>query len=271
MPRFLSPRLRFFPQILLFGYIVISSPLPGSAEAGLESCSSPSPGRYVIMQKGTIHHAGEEEPVARLLQELWEPDGTITGTAFERIGKTFQQFEYTGTVRSVGSCHVQLKRSQAPETVNGSLDAEAVLDSLGRPRYSLTTFPGSTITGIWRQQKPGLCAPTTLKGAVLSQQHGLSWQKGWRPNAVVQRESWHGRYVQGVALSSYAGALEKATYTGRMRVNPDCTATVVQRDSEGVDYNYRSIVMADGSGYFYLQQDPNDLTIGWLEAIDVHH
>jgi hypothetical protein len=26
--------------------------------------------------------------------------------------------------------------------------------------------------------------------------------------------------------------------------------------------------MADGSGYFYLQEDPLDLTIGWLETVD---
>lgn len=57
------------------------------------------------------------------------------------------------------------------------------------------------------------------------------------------------------------------TITGiwRQPQGDDCLATVVQRQSEGVPYNYRVIVMADGSGYLYLQEDADDLTIGWLE------
>jgi hypothetical protein len=143
--------------------------------------------------------------------------------------------------------------------------APAVLDAFGRPRYSLSLAAGSTITGIWRQQTDAACTSATLAGTVLSQQQGLSWDGGWRPNAVVQRETWRAGAVQGVALSSYAGRLETASYSGTIEVNADCLATVVQRDSEGVDYHYRAIVMADGSGYLYLQEDPNDLTIGWLE------
>jgi hypothetical protein len=36
-------------------------------------------------------------------------------------------------------------------------------------------------------------------------------------------------------------------------------------DSLGVAYNYRAVVLADGSGYLYIQTDPNDLTVGYLE------
>jgi hypothetical protein len=32
-----------------------------------------------------------------------------------------------------------------------------------------------------------------------------------------------------------------------------------------VAYNYRAVVLADGSGYLYLQTDPDDLTVGFLE------
>ena len=45
----------------------------------------------------------------------------------------------------------------------------------------------------------------------------------------------------------------------------DCLATVKQTDSLGVPYNYRAVVLADGSGYLYLQTDPDDLTVGYLE------
>ena len=257
------------PQVISLVILAVFYPLPTPAEvgAGMGTCSRPRPGRYVVMQKGSAQHASDEQPVARLLQEVWKTDGRINGMGFERIGKRFQEVHYTGTYRVTDHCRVQLTRTQAADEQNGQLNAEAVLDPFGRPRYSLSTALGSTITGVWRQQENAPCTPSTLKGTVLSQQHGLSWQRGWLPNAVVQREIWKGESVQGFALSSYAGALERAVYTGTIDVQSDCTATVVQRDSKGIDYNYRSLVMADGSGYFYLQQDPDDLTVGWLENV----
>jgi hypothetical protein len=261
--------LRLFLKMISLVFVVGSYPLSAQAEmsASMGTCTQPRLGRYVVMQKGSAQHAGAEQPVARLLQEAWKVDGTIHGIGFERIGKNFQEFHYTGTFRVVGACRVQLKRTPATsDTVHAQLYSEALLDPFGRPRHSLSTSPGNTITGVWRQQENALCSPSTLQGTVLSQQHGLSWQKAWRPNAVVQREKWKDRSVRGYALSSYEGSLERAMYTGTIEVHPDCTASVVQRDSKGVGYNYRSIVMADGSGYFYLQQDPDDLTIGWLET-----
>ena len=38
-------------------------------------CSAPRPGRYVVMGDGVA----QNEPVARILQETWNPDGTING------------------------------------------------------------------------------------------------------------------------------------------------------------------------------------------------
>lgn len=112
----------------------------------------------------------------------------------------------------------------------------------------------------------GACRVTSLAGVVLSQQQGLSWQNGgWRPNAVVQRELWRSGQVEGVALMSVAGRQEVAPYTGEITLAPSCLATIRQKDALGVLYNYRAVVLADGSGYLYLQTDPADLTVGWLE------
>ncbi|CAK6689404.1 hypothetical protein VB734_13245 [Synechococcus sp. BA-124 BA4] len=240
-------------------------PLPGRAAPKHASCPSSPAARHVVLEQGWRGQGADQKPLARLRQERWTADGTVEGTVFERSGQTFLQFRYTGTWRPIGTCRVRLERITPDAGPTGRDEAEAVLDSIGRPRYSLSLAAGSTITGIWRQQTDAACTSTTLAGTVLSQQQGLSWNGGWRPNAVVQRETWSGGAVQGVALSSYAGRVETASYSGTIEVNADCLAMVVQRDSEGVPYNYRAIVMADGSGYLYLQEDPNDLTIGWLE------
>lgn len=240
-------------------------PLPGRAAPKPASCPPTPAGRHVVLESGWLGEGGEQQPLARLRQERWTADGRIEGTVFERSGQAYRQFDYRGMVRPIGPCRVRLERT-APDPGPGTRDeAEAVLDASGHPRYSLSLAAGSTITGIWRRQTDAACTAATLAGPVLSQQQGLSWDGGWRPNAVVQRETWRGGAVQGVALSSYAGRLETASYSGTIEVSADCLATVVQRDSEGVDYHYRAIVMADGSGYLYLQADPSDLTIGWLE------
>ena len=61
--------------------------------------------------------------------------------------------------------------------------------------------------------------------------------------------------------------MEEATYRGTMQVAPDCLATIHQRDSLDVDWNYRGIVLADGSGYPYLQTDKDDVNVGYLEHL----
>ncbi|WP_197686678.1 hypothetical protein [Cyanobium sp. NIES-981] len=231
------------------------------------SCPPPPAARHVVLEKGWLGQGADQRPLARLRQERWTADGTTEGTVFERIGRTFRQFRTTGTWRPIGPCRVRLERTTPDAGPGGREVAEAVLDASGRPRYSLSGVAGTTISGIWRQQVDAACTSATLTGTVLSQQQGLSWNDGWRPNAVVQRETWRNGRVQGLALSSYAGAVETASYSGTLEVERTCLATVVQRDTEGVAYNYRAIVMADGSGYLYLQEDPRDLTVGWLEAI----
>ncbi|QPN59308.1 hypothetical protein H8F24_14900 [Synechococcus sp. CBW1002] len=252
--------------VLASGFLLL--PLPGRAAPKADSCPPPLLGRYVVMERGSQGKGTDQQPLARLRQENWKADGTMEGSVFERSGKAFRQFRYNGTFRPLGSCLVRLERNTPGAGSGARHEAEAVLDAAGLPRYSLSLSPGSTITGVWRRQPAVACSAATLTGTVLSQQQGLSWKDGWGANAVVQRETWQNRRVQGVALSSYAGELETATYTGTIALTADCLATVVQRDSAGVDYHYRAVVMADGSGYFYLQEDPLDLTIGWLETVD---
>ena len=45
----------------------------------------------------------------------------------------------------------------------------------------------------------------------------------------------------------------------------DCLGRMTQRDSKGIYYNYRVVVLAKGGGYIYLQTDPDDLTLGLLQ------
>jgi hypothetical protein len=59
----------------------------------------------------------------------------------------------------------------------------------------------------------------------------------------------------------------KSPNKGTISFTPDCLATVVERNSLGVTYNFRGLVLADGSGYLYLQTDPNELTVAWLERL----
>ena len=204
----------------------------------------------------------QNEPVARILQETWNPDGTINGIRLERRGHAYREAAYTGRYRSLSLCRAGIERSYETHTSQ----SQAVLDAAGRPRYSLGTLPEVVVVSRWFTQREGACSASLLDGTVLSKQQGRSWRDGqWRPNAVIQNERWRAGTVLGIAISSYGPSIEEATYSGTISVGADCLATVKEQDSLGVTYNYRAVLLADGSGYLYLQTDPDDITVGYLE------
>jgi hypothetical protein len=233
-------------------------PLPAAAMP--LSCAAPQPGRYAVMGQGDA----KGEPVARLLLESWNADGTIEGVRLERSGRTYSEKPYTGRYRVLTACRVAIQRSYTESTST----SQAVLDPSGHPRFSLGTRPDVVVASRWFRQPAGSCSAALLDGTVVSMQQGRSWQGGrWQPNAVVQHERWSGGRVDGIAISSYGPTIEEATYKGAITVERSCLATVNQRDSLGRPYNYRAIVLGDGGGYLYLQTDPDDLTVGWLERV----
>lgn len=239
-------------------------PLPGApaavaAELPLR-CAAPQPGRYAVM--GEADSRGE--PVARLLQETWTADGSIRGVRLERRGRTYTESPYSGRYRVISACRVAITRSDGAS----SSPSQAVLDPSGYPRFSLGTLPDVVVASRWFRQPAGSCTAALLDGTVVSLQEGLSFQAGrWQPNAVVQHERWHEGRVHGIAISSYGATIEEATYTGTIAVENSCLATIRQRDSLGRRYNYRAVVLGDGGGYLYLQTDPDDLTMGWLQRV----
>jgi hypothetical protein len=204
------------------------------------------------------------EPLARLLQETWNSDGTLRGVRLERRGRTYRESTYTGRFRSLSNCRVAIERTYL-DTLSTS---QAVLDAQGRPRHSLGILPDVLMVSRWFVQPERGCTASLLDGVVVSQQRGKDWRaQQWQPNAVVQREQWRAGQVKGLAISSYGPTVEEATYAGTIEVQADCLATIQQRDSLGKMYNYRAIVMADGSGYLYLQTDPDDVTVAFLQRL----
>jgi hypothetical protein len=204
------------------------------------------------------------EPLARLLLETWNSDGSLRGVRLERRGRAYAESSYTGRLRPLTNCRVAIERTYR-DTVSTS---QAVLDLQGRPRFSLGILPDVLMVSRWFVQPEQSCSASLLDGVVVSQQRGKDWRgQQWRPNAVVQREQWLAGQVKGLAISSYGATVEEATYTGSIQVQPDCLATIKQRDSLGVDYNYRAIVLADGSGYLYLQTDPGDVAVTFLQRL----
>ena len=239
-------------------------PAPAAAAA---PCPKPQPGRFAVMGTGSRGQGAASTPSAHLLEERWLPDGSLRGTMAERQGRRERSGSYTGSLQLTSSCVVQLER-RLPWGVERS---EVVVDGRGRPLYSITRSPGAVISSRWLPMAKGSCSVEQLDGLVLSHQTGLSWQgNAWVPNAVVQREQWSGGSVQGIALMSTNGMGETARYSGSLKLDPgSCWGSLQERDALGVAYSYRALVVAGhkrqgARGYFYLQSDPNDLTVGWL-------
>ncbi|MFM9073207.1 MAG: hypothetical protein ACKOOC_07395 [Cyanobium sp.] len=249
-----------FALALLLGVAPAFNAPQAQANPADSTCSAPRPGRYAVMGEGEL----KGEPMARLLQETWNPDGTLQGVRLERRGRTFRESTYTGRFRPISSCRVAIERTY----LNTVSTSQAVLDLQGRPRFSLGILPDVLMVSRWFALSSQSCSASLLDGVVVSQQQGRDWRGSqWQPNAVVQREHWRGGQVKGLAISSYGPTVEEATYSGSMEVQPDCLATIKQRDSMGRSYNYRAIVLADGTGYLYLQTDPDDVTVAYLQRL----
>ena len=257
---------RRWPLLLALGLASAAGSLPGPAAANpaanpaaaSPTCTPPRPGRYAVMGEGE----NNGEPLARLLLETWSQDGSLRGVRMERRGHLYRESPYTGRFRPLSNCRVAIERTD----LNAVSTSQAVLDPQGRPRHSLGNMPDVLMASRWFNQPDTACTAALLDGVVVSQQLGRDWRdRQWKPNAVIQREEWRNGQVTGLAVSSYGPRVEEATYSGSISVQPDCLATIRQKDSLGVTYNYRAIVLADGSGYLYLQTDPDDVTAAFLQ------
>jgi hypothetical protein len=254
----LLPLLAALPPALLSLAVRPAVAASPPAPAGLEQCSAPEPGRYVLLGSG--EHRGE--PVALLIQERWLADGRLEGMRFRRQGRRFSEEPYTGLWRADANCWATVERRSA----SGVAASVVALNRQGRPQASLVLAPEEVLSLRYVQQRDQACQLGDLQGLVTSQQQGKSWQAGrWQPNAVVQREWWENGIVQGWAVSSYGGQLERAGYSGRLELGEDCLGTMTQRDSLGNTFNYRVVKLSGRGGYFYLQADPDNLTLGLLQ------
>jgi len=228
------------------------------APAGLMECAAPAAGRYAVLGSGQL----DGEPAAVLMQETWQADGRIEGIRWQRQGRRFIEERYSGSVTADAHCWARVVR----QGKTGAFTDTVGLDQQGVPRVSLRGGVGQVLSLRYVPQPQTACRSELLDGLVTSQQQGQSWRDGaWQPNAVVQREWWRAGIVQGLAYSSYGGEQQQATYSGRLQVGRECLGRMVQRDSRGVTYNYRVLVLASGGGYVYLQTDSDDLTLGLLQ------
>lgn len=248
------------PVAALTGLMICSN-VPAIAQSGSDnSCSAPRPGSYVAVVQGTA----QQEPVALLLQESWNADGSINGIRMERRGRTYREVSYTGRLRPISNCRVAIERGFESDTV----PSQVFIDGAGRPRYGIALLPGVVVSSRWFPQPTTACKPEILDGDLSSVREGLNWQENrWVPNTIVQRESWRSGKAMGLGVASFGTTLGESTYQGTIQSESTCLATIKKTDSLGNRYSYRGIVRSDGSGYVYLQTDPDALSIGTMERL----
>ena len=242
---------------------------PTPLQAGSPSrCPNLSQGRFAVWSMGVLDEKGAHiTPTAALLEERWLSNGVVQGTAVQRVGRTERTASYSGSVAMTPNCIAVVMR-QLPW---GSDRTEVVLDGRGRPLYGLARRGTQVVSSSWLPMASGSCRSADLDGLVLSRQTGLNAVSGgWSPNAVIQREHWKAGQVQGLALSSYGGREQTASYSGELKLDPNsCWGTLKERDQLGTAYNYRALIVKGrqekgARGYLYLQRDPSNLTAGWL-------
>ena len=228
-----------------------SQPLPGP-----RTCTAPAMGEYLILSEGVR----DGQPLGRLQLEKWLPDGSVLGTRFLRVGRTYSETQYEGRWESESDCGLTVIRDQA-----GS-NSKVLLTAAGLPRFGLSNRTGDVVTERWLPQPDRACKPEFMNGAFLSKQRGHTFASAsWKPNAVIQQETWTSWRMVGLALSSYNGAGEVAAYQGKFTQDENCIGRIRQQDDQGVTFAYAAILRSDGLGYAYLQTQGDDLTVALVE------
>ncbi len=249
------------PRVATMASLMICGNIPAIAQSGSDnSCSTPRPGSYVAVVQGST----QQEPVALLLQESWNADGSINGVRMERRGRTYREVSYSGKMRPISNCRVAIERGFDNDTV----PSQVFLDGAGRPRYGIALLPGVVVSSRWSPQPTTRCSPEVFSGDLVSVREGMIWEENrWVPNTIVQRESWSSGKARGIGVASFGKTLGESTYQGTIQIDSTCLATIKKLDSLGNRYNYRGIVLSDDGGYVYLQTDPNAISVGTMERL----
>lgn len=219
-------------------------------------CPAPMLGQYLIVSEGQR----DDQPLGRLQLERWSADGSVSGVRFLRVGRTYSETRYDGRWNRLDGCSVSVIRDQ------NTSPSHVLLSDQGLPRFGLSTRPGDVVAERWVPQPVGPCRPEAMNGVVMSLQEGRTLTSNrWVPNAVIQKETWADWTMAGLAVSSYNGANEVATYQGEFVQKDNCIGRIRQQDARGVSYVYAAILRSDGGGYAYLQTQGDDLTVALLE------
>jgi hypothetical protein len=219
-------------------------------------CAAPKTGQYLMMSQGLRGN----QPMGSLQLETWLPNGSVTGTRFLRVGRTYSETKYEGRWELESNCGLTVTRDEP------GYESKILLTAQGLPRFGLSNRTGDVVREQWMPQPDRSCEPESMNGSFLSQQRGSTFAvSSWKPNAVIQRESWSGWRMVGLAVSSYDGAGEVAGYHGQFTQKENCVGRIRQQDDRGVTYDYVAILRSDGSGYAYLQTQGDDLTVALVE------
>ena len=219
-------------------------------------CKKPKIGTYIIASQGSKQNI----PIGQLQLETWNSDGTLTGTRFLREGRSYNENFYTGKWKNIKNCTISVSRSEI------GWDSSVILQSNGNPHFGIISTPGIVPSELWFPQSKKSCTKDTIVGTVLSVQVGHQLKDGkWLPDRVIQREQWNSWRMSGVAIASYSGKFEAATYQGKFTQTNNCIGSIRQQDAYGMTYNYIAILLSNGKGYVYLQTQDDALTLAVLE------
>ncbi len=255
--------MRVWSKSLLVGLLLMPL-LRYSAQSAPSSdnrCENVRIGTYLIVSQGS----NQGIPIGQLQLETLNDDGTLTGIRFLRDGTRYSNVNYTGRWDNVASCQIRIRRDLS------SFNSNVLLTTQGDPYFSIVTTPGIVASERWFLQLDAPCTEDTIVGDVLSLQQGHQLINGqWKPNTVIQREEWSKWRMNGVAMSSYSGKDEVATYQGQFTQTDNCVGRIDQQDSNGVPYSYIAILRPNGKGYAYLQTQGDSLTVAVLNRIDLN-
>lgn len=244
--------------VLSITVTILVLPSSGKESSEKKICPHVKSATYIVLGYGEVNSL----PAARLLKERWLADGSIDGERINRDGDTILESKYVGHWEQLQNCDVIVHR------LNGKRISKTrdIIDAEGYASRAISITPGTALKKRYWLTPVDRCKESNLEGRWLGEFNGKFFRNGqWLPYEGIARLSILGSRIEGLLLSSKAGALDSRRMQGDASLEKNCFGTFQWQDQDGKLHIDRALLSGDGTRAILLGTNPGLFSIGIIK------
>jgi len=246
------------------GLVALVFAIVANGSASASACNNATlNGVYGFLVQG---NDGTGFPSAAIDQFTADGAGNITsGTEFNSSSGTVQTVLFTGTYTIAKNCTGTLTLTKSPDTKDGSLDLDIVLDDSKKGFQLIRTDAGHQRIGFGLSQGIASCSQTGSAGVYALNLSGVYLNESNPAVSIVGQSKVSSNGNLSGTITSYFNDLPtdpSGKFSGTYSVGADCLGSSVITNG-GVNYTFDTIVVGRGSELLILETDESPPKVVW--------